>query len=307
MGHSFAKPVNRSTLCKAEVLGDREILIRIPSATKLSWLTKEAMSVNITRDNITVDTERAYSSDDGIVLLLSKKEAHGVLNVSIITTRKPRVNETFQVDFRTNRLQELQEIFARWSSLFTKDVKTIESVAETAGTWTAVQLRMVAEKIAGQAQISSRVEEAKRAAIQHAASTGLRLTEAAKSLSVEAAKLSAILTKELGIQLSEAETKLSKQLQSLHHLREPLDNGVLIAQVRSRLLWLKLQGKHEEYQEYKQRAALATRRRAEEARKPRHVAAEQRKKADRAAKKAAKRESRMGRKSGKKYGKKTRT
>ncbi|RAL64898.1 hypothetical protein DID88_001492 [Monilinia fructigena] len=74
--------------CAAEILGEREVLIRIPSTLKLNWLTKLAMSVNITRDNVIVDTERAYSSDDGIVFLIPKKEAYGVLNISVITTKK---------------------------------------------------------------------------------------------------------------------------------------------------------------------------------------------------------------------------
>jgi uncharacterized protein with ATP-grasp and redox domains len=134
----------------------------------------------------------------------------------------------------------------------------------------------------------SRMEELRKVAMEQAASASTSLTELAKSVSLEAAKRSAIISKELGIQLSEAEAQISRRMKSLQHLREPLDEGLMKAQVRSKLVWLKLQGKEEEYREYKRRAAEATRSRAEEYRKSRKASAHEKKKASRAAKKAAK-------------------
>jgi hypothetical protein len=252
-----AKPVHKSSVCTAEILGDRELLIRIPSATKLSWLTKEAMSVNITRGNITVDTERAYSSDEGIVLLLPKKEAYGVLNISVITTKKPRVNETFQVHFGTTVSQSWQSVMDKLSSLIGSEGSLVDPQ-------TYKQMRKSAEKVVEDARVQSQstlaqMEEARQVAMRHAALTGARLTEMAKSFSLEAAKRSAIFSKELGIQISEAEEKLAKDLPSLEQIREPFESGLLRAQVQSKLMWLKLQGKDAEYHEYKKRAAQATR------------------------------------------------
>lgn len=294
---NLAKSVNKSSVCAAEVLGDREILIRIPSTTKLSWLTKEAMSVNITRDNVTVETERAYSSDDGIVLLLPKKEAYGVLNISIVTTKKPRVNETFQVDFGTTASQTWQSLVNKLSSFLPEDANLL-------GPQVFDQMLGAAENMAEEARLHSqstlsRMEEIRRAAMEQAASAGTSLTELAKSVSLEAAKRSAIISKELGIQLSEAEAQISKRVNSLRHLREPLDEELTKAQVRSKLLWLKLQGKEQEYREYQRRAAEATRSRAEESRKNRKTCAKEKKKASRAAKKAAKKEARATRKTAK--------
>jgi hypothetical protein len=295
---NLAKSVNKSSVCAAEVLGDREILIRIPSATKLSWLTKEAMSVNITRDNVTVETERAYSSDEGIVLLLPKREAYGILNISIVTTKKPRVNETFQVDFGSTVFQTWQSLVNKLSSFLPEDTNLLDP--QIFG-----QMREAAENMAEEARVQSqstlsRMEEVRRVAMEQAASASTSLTELAKSVSLEAAKRSAIISKELGIQLSEAEAQISKHMKSLQHFREPLDEGLIKAQVRSKLVWLKLQGKEQEYREYKRRAAEATRSRAEESRKARKTCAEEKKKASRAAKKAAKKEARATRKAAKK-------
>ncbi|KUJ21814.1 uncharacterized protein LY89DRAFT_555008, partial [Mollisia scopiformis] len=250
------KPVNKSSFCTAEMLGDREILIRIPSATKLSWLSKEAMSVNITRDNVTVETERAYSSDEGIVLLLPKKEAWGVLNVSIITTKKPRVNETFQVDFGSTASQAWQSLINKLSALVSEDGSLVDPKV-------FAQMREAAENMAEEAvhqgqSTLSHMEEFRRVAMEQAASAGASITELAKSLSLEATKRSAILSKEVGIQLAEVEAKIAK-VKSLQNLREPLDEGLVKAQIRSKLLWLKLQGKEDEYRAYEKRAAEATR------------------------------------------------
>jgi hypothetical protein len=161
-----------------------------------------------------------------------------------------------------------------------------------------------AENMAEEARLHSqstlsRMEEIRRAALEQAASAGTSLTELAKSVSLEAAKRSAIISKELGIQLSEAEAQISKRMNSLQHLREPLDEELTKAQVRSKLLWLKLQGKEQEYREYQRRAAEATRSRAEKSRKNRKTCANEKKKASRAAKKAAKKEARATRKTAK--------
>jgi hypothetical protein len=290
-----AKPGNKSSVCTAEILGDREILIRIPSATKLSWLTKEAMSVNITRGNTTVDTERAYSSDDGIVLLLAKMEAYGVLNISVITTRKPKVNETFQVDFGTTMSKAYQSIVDKISSVFVEEAYLVNPQTYT-------QIRTIAEKLVEDARVHAqstfvRMEKFRRVATEHATSASERLTEFAKSVSLEAVKRSAIISKEAEIQLADTEQRLSEKLKSLEHLREPLETGLLKAQVQSKLLWLKIQGKDTEYRDYKQRATEATRVRAEEWKKARRVAKEEKMKLHRAAMKATKRDARAEKKS----------
>ncbi|KAI9641675.1 hypothetical protein NHQ30_009531 [Ciborinia camelliae] len=252
---------NKCDACAAEILGDREVLIRIPSAMKLSWLTKLAMSVNITRDNVTVDTERAYSSDDGIVLLLPKKEAHGVLNISVVTTKKPRINETFQVDFGTNSLQTMQDLLERFYTFFKED--TIIADGQT-----LADVRAAAEKVLKDVRQSSQsklanIDEAKRLALERASFITAQLTDSARSMSLEAAKRSAHISHELGSQFAGVEKILVAQLQSLQNIGNPLDEGLLKAQIRSKALWLKMQGKNAEAEDYERRAAVAMSKKAQ--------------------------------------------
>jgi hypothetical protein len=290
------KTSNKS-VCSAEILGDREILIRIPSATKLSWLTKEAMSVNITRGDETVDTERVYSSDEGIVLLLQKNDAYGVLNISVITTRKPRVNETFQVDFGTPASQAWQSLVDKVSSLFPEDLLTdplsfgkvrsaMEDMAEEARTQSQATLKQM--------------EEVRKLAMEQASSATEGVTDIAKRMSLEAAKRSAIISKEIGIQISDMEKRISKQMEGLNKLGEPLNDGMLKAQVQSKLMWLKMQGKEEEYKRYEKAATEAMRQGSKKTKSCKRAEEKQKQKDKRAAKKAAKKEARAGKKAGRK-------
>lgn len=255
------------SLCSAEILGNREILIRIPSATKLTWLNKEAISVNITRDNHTVDTERAYSSDEGIVLLLPKKEAYGVLNITIVTTKKPKVNETFEVNFGLTAVQALQNILEKITS-FPYEASVTDPFSE---------LISSADKLVEDARLQSqatlnRLEAARKLAMEQASSASESFTGLAKSVSLEAAKRSAIISKEVGLQLAEVENKLAEKMQNLSKLQEPINNGILSAQVQSKLIWLKMQGKNDEYRKYKKAAYEAIRTKRQEARKARKEA-----------------------------------
>ena len=247
-----AKPANKSFICTAEPLGDREILIRIPSTTKLSWLTQEAMSVNITRGNASVDTERVYSCDDGIVLLLAKQDAWGVLNISVITTKKPRINETFEVDFGMTTLQTIQDFFDKISGFSPLDVAMAnwgykEKLDDAMESFTDVARERAQA-------IFPNLGEAKKTLKRCASSIAERYSRLAKAMTLSAAKHGAIVTKEAKLQFEEGEQALARQFQALRQLRKPLNYGLLRAQISSKLLWLKVQGKEAEYQEYNYRA-----------------------------------------------------
>jgi len=282
------KPANKSSICTAEILGAREILIRIPSATMLSWLNKEALSINITRGNASVDTERAYSTDDGVVLLLARNHAYGVLNISIITTKKPRVNETFQVDFGSHMWQSFTD--------------TYSSIATDLGTMYDRSFAVM-KSLTNNARETSQytyvnLEAMKRIVSEQATSATTRVAEVAKLMAEEATRRTTIISNEIATQLLEAESKILERSASLDELRQPLARGLLRAQVQSKLLWLKMQGKHDEHARYEE-AARAHAARARKAGKGKQRCGSRR--AARKAEKAAIRESaRRDRRSGRK-------
>jgi hypothetical protein len=257
----------KPTVCSAEILGDREILIRIPEAKMLSWLSKEALSVNVSRESGKVEPERAYTTIDGIILKLAREEAYGVLNISIVTTRKPKINETFRVDFGPDWTHDFKGLF--WSSVHDQIQSTSNLVNNTVTWWWKYAEKAVSRSDSLTELTKQRLEEVNKLAAEQAVESGKRFMEAAKEASLKLAKWSAILSKEVGMQISEAQngfSRIREEFQAIrnHAVREPFDSVLFRAQVHSKLYWLKLQGKHVEYQEYEWRIAEATKQRFEE-------------------------------------------
>lgn len=256
----------KPTVCSAEILGDREILIRIPEAKMLSWLSKEALSVNVSRESGKVEPERAYTTIEGIILKLAREEAYGVLNISIVTTRKPKINETFTVDFGRDWTHDFKGLF--WSHLHDQIQSTSNIVNNTMARWWkyAEDAMSQSDSLTGLTKL--RLEDVNKLATEQAVESSKQFTEAAKDVSLKLAKWSAILSKEIGMQINEAQHRFSKVRDEFHAIRnhavrEPFDSVLFRAQVRSKLYWLKLQGKHIEYQEYERRVAEVTKQRFE--------------------------------------------
>jgi hypothetical protein len=244
---SSHQPKVNKNVCTAETLGDREILIRIPAPTKLSWLAREAISVNLTRNNITVDTERVYSSDEGLVLLVAKKEAYGALRLSIITTKKPRINETFQVDFGSPKSQTLHEAFSKVCSIVTDDVALLDQ--------TVKRVRKVVHQAVDNALIKvPTFDHVKQKATLQASSAGQAISDTAKRVSTEVMNRRTALSKDISAKAAE---KVALGYKRIERLQEPLSKNLLKAQVQARLVWLQIQGRDAEYSAYKERAAKA--------------------------------------------------
>jgi hypothetical protein len=257
----------KSTVCSAEILGDREILIRIPEAKMLSWLSKEALSVNVSRESGKVEPERVYTTADGIILQLAREEAYGLLNISIVTTKKPKINETFGVDFGPDWTHDFKGLF--WARLHDQIQSTSNLVNNTVTKWWKYAEKALPQSDSLGELTRQRLEGVNKVAAEQAVESTKRFTEAAKDVSLKLAKWSAILSKEVGMQISDAQDRLGRFQEELHAIRNrpvrvPLDNVLFRAQVHSKLYWLKLQGRHVEYQEYEKRVAEATKRRLEE-------------------------------------------
>ncbi|EXF81237.1 hypothetical protein CFIO01_07209 [Colletotrichum fioriniae PJ7] len=88
---------DKAYVCSAEKVSRNEILIKIPSGTKTSWLAKDSITIDVLKGERSIKT-RFSSTDEGILIEIPKSEAHGILTIAVNTTRKPKVNETFVVD-----------------------------------------------------------------------------------------------------------------------------------------------------------------------------------------------------------------
>ncbi|OBT66770.1 hypothetical protein VE03_04024 [Pseudogymnoascus sp. 23342-1-I1] len=219
-----AEPYEGHTMvCTAERYSDQEVLIRIPSATKLSWLAKEAMLVNVTRNNETVDIERVYSSTYGIVLHFAPHEAHGNLQISVVTTKHPKINKIFHIDLGTSWTRGFHETLDKlchrvYDDVLPKDFNLDETLTRI-DDWR--------NQAALHAQFLAHIGR------QQAEVQGARAAEAGREIATQA-----ITT---GLELAE-------------RVREPLGAALLRAQVNSRAQWLRLTGRVDEAKEYHRKA-----------------------------------------------------
>lgn len=236
----------QSTVCSVELYSGNEILIKLPSGTKTSWLAKGAIDVDVHRGSDPVKS-RLSSIDEGILIEINQKDAYGVLNVSVVTTRKPKINETIAVNFG-------RAIFAE---VFDAAKDIIHDVTQKFADTAEVATYMVEDKYVpvlfsvGQtlkdeaAFLMDSVKDASKAAQDFSTRmSGEAINRAKDSLRPEGAVSF----------LKDLQTSVTDQIPSPDELREKADMSILKAQIASKLWWLKVQGKTAEYQRYEQQA-----------------------------------------------------
>ena len=95
---SHALALNSSDKFKLHVIGDCHVVLQPPH-----WFGQlrkaPALLFKITRQGQPLDYEHSTLFDGIHALKIPREDAYGLLNVSVWTLKKPRINETFQVDF----------------------------------------------------------------------------------------------------------------------------------------------------------------------------------------------------------------
>ncbi|MCJ1389426.1 hypothetical protein MMC18_002283 [Xylographa bjoerkii] len=91
---------NMSDKFRLQVVGDCHVVLTPPK-----WFTQfkkaPALLFNITRGKEPLNYEFSTLFDGVYALKLAREDAYGAVNISVWTAKKPRINETFQVDFGT--------------------------------------------------------------------------------------------------------------------------------------------------------------------------------------------------------------
>ncbi|KAK0711326.1 hypothetical protein B0H67DRAFT_602127 [Lasiosphaeris hirsuta] len=216
-------PEVKKTVCSVRVYSPNEVLVTIPSRSKASWLAKGAIDIDVFRGEQPIRT-KISSVDQGIIVEMTQRDAYGTLNVSVVTTRKPKINETFEVDFGKAVVVEafeagmniLQDLAKKVYSTVDEAVNVVEDVPVAAGV--------------------TKLQNEAASALEHAFEAGKNQYEEAVNRG--------------------AKEMMSHHLKSARRVRVEVDMSILQAQITSKLLWLKLQGKKEEVAEYKRNASL---------------------------------------------------
>ncbi|KXX75986.1 hypothetical protein MMYC01_207486 [Madurella mycetomatis] len=211
----FKRPVcpPKKTTCSVHIYSPTELLVAIPSRNKAVWLAHGAINIDVYRGDELLKT-KISSTDEGVLVEFPLRDAYGVLNVSVVTTRRPKINETFEVDFGKTAVTEVFE----------------------AG------LHMLEDAIK---RVSASVDEASHLIEDKYVPAFEQALEAVRSHTVD----------KVNRATNSARTHIVRHLESAEKLRKGLDLSILKAQITSRLWWLRMQGKMDEYAEYQRRAS----------------------------------------------------
>ncbi|KAM7189149.1 hypothetical protein V8F20_010260 [Naviculisporaceae sp. PSN 640] len=222
-----AEPVAKSTVCSAHIHGPKEILVKVPLLAKERLWSKGALEINVWRHGVPLQVQLS-SVDEGILVNLGQNEAHGQFNVSVVTTRKYKINETLLVDFGKPTYAEA--VSAGFQALYDL-AKVVEDTCAPA-----------AAKLRGEAtSIRDQIVEAGKAA------------QGCYEESIGLVKRS-LVPDDMVKLFQNTKDQLSRHIKNAQELRQGVDNAVVQAQVASKLWWLKLQGKAEEHDEYQRKA-----------------------------------------------------
>ncbi|KAK1751879.1 hypothetical protein QBC47DRAFT_78339 [Echria macrotheca] len=222
---SPVEPEVKKTICVVHVHGPNELLVEMPSGSKAAWLAKGAIDIDVYRGSERVKTKLS-SVDEGILVELAQKDAYGVLNVSVVTSRKPKINETFEVDFGKT---VAAEIFEAGMHLL-KDISNLFSGAGDVG----------------DGEKTAKSKEDVDSSWRHVLGTGKQQYDEA----VDRVKNS------LGPGYQRAMEEVSRKIEAAKSLQREADKSILRAQIASRLWWLKMRGKVEESVQYERNASL---------------------------------------------------
>ncbi|KAI1820999.1 hypothetical protein F4861DRAFT_28539 [Xylaria intraflava] len=232
------------TICSAELSGRDEIMITIPSNIKSSWLARDAILVAVSRGLQDIPTKVSLV-DQGFLIQVPSKQAHGVLAVTIATTHKPRIHESFRVDFGTHRFTEAFDVGKQLVREFAqKVVDTVNGTTWAEGTHMPA-LDVVSKQICGQtASVSGSVLQGFRDASDTIFNIPSRLIAQIQH---------AIDIKPLLRRVSQLQLELTRQSADI---RDELRMALLKSQLASKLMWLKMKGEAKEHAQYIDKAKI---------------------------------------------------
>lgn len=255
MAHTVSSETPKNTACSVQLYSSTEILIKIPAGTKESWLAKGAIDIDVFRDGNLIPS-RLSTVDAGILVQIPFKESHGVLNVSIITTRKPKINETVAINFGTPRLYEILDAakFALHSVAqkvgATAD-EAFKSIDQNYGSiLTSADEQLMGKAVSWWDAIQGTRKTAQMYSVQIAQDT---YNKVKGSIHMDGAGFS-FNSGSATMLFKETQQKIRNQLQRAEDVREDAGLALLKAQISSKLWWLRVQGKSEQYEDYERLA-----------------------------------------------------
>ncbi|KAI1094325.1 hypothetical protein F5B19DRAFT_445291 [Rostrohypoxylon terebratum] len=282
---SIAKQSEQQPICAAELYDRNEIMVKIPQSLKSTWLSRDAILIAVSRGLYDIPT-KVSSTEEGFLIEVPLEEAYDILAVSIATTWKPKIQETYHVDFGRNKFIGALDAGKQLVKGFAQ--KFVDTVNETTA-WVEETyipaLDVVSKQVCSQ---TSSVSDLLLQALKNVGSSVLSFPSQITTQIATQLKLSLN-----GDNMAQRKHQVQLQVvQEVQDLRDEFAVRYLSAQLRSKLWWLRARGRTEEYQRYLSKAEIYLERKVADARLARQERAEQTKKLIRSRRKPERRETR---------------
>lgn len=228
-----SSPHIRRNLCSAAVHGRNEVLLKVPQQPKASWLAKHAVMISVSRGahDVPSDATKITAVEDGFIIEIPQEEAYGVLDVSIATTRKPQIKESFRVNFGSFIIVDALDASKQLVKGFAQSI--VDTLNGTTA-WVEETCSPAFDLMSKPASVTDTILQGFHEATHAALNLRGHLADFARQ----------------PFPKNRAEQARKELLRTARDLQDEASLFLLQAQLNSRLQWLRWSGQTAEYEDY---------------------------------------------------------
>ncbi|PNY28172.1 Uncharacterized protein TCAP_01904 [Tolypocladium capitatum] len=224
-----------------------DILVHVPNDVKETWLSKSCLVVAATRGDHVIEIAMSLV-EEGILLRFPKKEAHGVVNLSLKATCRPKIQKVVKVHFGKGVMEEAYEMTKNLAHDLSGLVPAAAQEAERCFEGARRSLGAVSDTVGNSVvfvsdNLLNRLHNALAGAQQSFGSAKSDTLDRIRDATQDVAK---------GLGAVSQQTK--EQLCRMQDFQNQLQLGLLDAQISAKIWWLKATGRREEHDDYQRKA-----------------------------------------------------
>ncbi|KAM4062322.1 hypothetical protein HRG_009172 [Hirsutella rhossiliensis] len=220
-----------------------DILVHVPGYVKQAWLARDCLAVNAVRDGRQVETSSS-PVDEGILLRFPKKEAYGVVSLSLEATCRPRVQRMVKVHFGKGVMEEALEMTRNLAHDLSGLVPAVAQEAERCFEGARRSLGAVSDSVVF-------VSDDLLGRLDNALSGARQSLGGAKA---NAQSRIAGATEDFANNLGAASRQAKEQLNRVRDVQSQLQLVLLDARISAKLWWLDATGRKDEHDDYQRKA-----------------------------------------------------
>lgn len=224
-----------------------DILVHVPGYVKQAWLARDCLAIHAVRDGRRIQTSSS-PVDQGILLRFPKKEAYGIVNLSLEASCRPRVQRMVKVHFGKGIMEEALEMTRDLAHDLSGLVPAVAQEAERCFEGARRSLGAVSDSVGNSVVFMS---DDLLGRLDNALSGARQSLKGAKA---SAQSCIAGGTGEIVQNLETASQHVKEQLNRVQDVQSQLQLVLLDARISAKLWWLEATGRKEEHDDYQRKA-----------------------------------------------------